>query len=212
MCTTNLPLLSLSYLFTAVAILVDFTCAILPFFLIRKLNMNARRKWSLVAILSVGLCACIFTILRVPYLKHYLIAKDSLYYLSYIILWSMLEEGVGMFAASLPSLRKLFANFYGSWSSSGPNNQSRSIDDSGGTSGTFLNPPNPCVVRGQFSASVSAQRDNWEALDDDHVSIRRGITLQREVCCGGNRKETKIGSPDEQECIETGRGWDATPK
>ncbi|CAK7226480.1 hypothetical protein SBRCBS47491_006246 [Sporothrix bragantina] len=91
----------------------------LPFFLIRKLNMDARRKWSLIVILSVGICACIFNILRVPYLKHYIIPEDSLYFLGYIVLWSMLEEGVGMFAASLPSLRKLFANFYGSFNNPG---------------------------------------------------------------------------------------------
>lgn len=187
-----MPLLVLSYFYTGVAIVVDFTCALLPFFLIRRLNMNARRKWSLVAILSVGLCACIFTILRVPYLKHYVIAKDSLYYLSYIILWSMLEEGVGMFAASLPSLRKLFANFYGSWNNSGPNGgQSRSIHDFGGTSATFLNPPNPCVIQGQFSASVSAQRDNSEALDDEDLNIRHGIIIQRDVHVHTSDAETK---------------------
>ncbi|CAK7242652.1 MAG: hypothetical protein STHCBS139747_004148 [Sporothrix thermara] len=118
-CSSNVPLLDLSYLFTAIAIIADFTCALVPFFLIRGLNMNSRRKWSLVAVLSVGVGAGIFTIVRVPFFKHYLIAEDALYFQGYIAMWSMLEEGVGMFAASLPSIRKLFSNYYGSSNRSG---------------------------------------------------------------------------------------------
>ncbi|CAK7203824.1 hypothetical protein SEUCBS139899_006572, partial [Sporothrix eucalyptigena] len=164
-----------------VAIIVDFTCAILPFFLIRKLNMNARRKWSLMAILSVGICACIFTVLRVPYIKHYMIPQDSLYYLGYLVLYSMLEEGVGMFAASLPSLRKLFASFYRSSSNPGHSGQSQSMQFTGGTSGAPMTHPNPCVIRGQFSASVSAQRDHYEVQEDEDANSRHGIVIQRDV-------------------------------
>ncbi|CAK7231851.1 hypothetical protein SBRCBS47491_008069 [Sporothrix bragantina] len=121
-CSSNVPLLDLSYLFTAIAIVADFTCALVPFFLIRGLNMNPRRKWSLVGVLSVGVGAGIFTIVRVPFFKHYLIAEDALYYQGYIAMWSMLEEGVGMFAASLPSMRKLFSSYYGSSNKSGNGN------------------------------------------------------------------------------------------
>ena len=207
-CGSNVPLLYLSYLFTAIAILSDFTCALAPFFLIRHLNMNSRRKWSLVGILSVGIGAGVFTIVRVPFFKHYLITEDALYYQGYIAMWSMLEEGVGMFAASLPSMRKLFSSYYGS------SNRSRRADEntgpgaatrSGGAKTTLDTPLQnlstlyPATKRGQFSVAVSTGQSNlnnantnvngnrdhtggtWEVLDDSDASSHRGIMIQRDV-------------------------------
>lgn len=171
-CGSNVPLLDLSYLFTAIAIVADFTCALVPFFLIRGLNMNPRRKWSLVAVLSVGVSAGIFTIVRVPFFKHYLIAEDALYYQGYIAMWSMLEEGVGMFAACLPSMRKLFSNYYGSSNKSGHISEADGVITVGGSGGPkktldtplqTLSTLYPASKRGQFSATVSASRtqDHW---------------------------------------------------
>ncbi|CAK7222153.1 hypothetical protein SCUCBS95973_004744 [Sporothrix curviconia] len=184
-CSSNVPLLDLSYMFTAIAIVADFTCALVPFFLIRGLNMNSRRKWSLVGVLSVGVGAGIFTIVRVPFFKHYLIAEDALYYQGYIAMWSMLEEGVGMFAASLPSMRKLFSNYYGSSNKSRSGNLGplpaqgtfggngaprgghggRSASHGGGAyknaidaDATPLNTLHPTAKRGQFSTTVSTSK------------------------------------------------------
>ncbi|OAA66948.1 GPCR, PTH11-type [Niveomyces insectorum RCEF 264] len=217
-CGSNTPLLDLSYLFTAIAIVSDFTCALVPFFLIRGLNMNPRRKWSLVAVLSVGVGAGVFTIVRVPFFKHYLIAEDALYYQGYIAMWSMLEEGVGMFAASLPSMRKLFTNFYGSSNKSGggatggPSHlNSKNLPQTiGGTGGTPLNTLHPQAKRGQFSATVSSAaqgpwvpRSSWEVLDDEDANSRHGIIIQRDVYlqagdAESQRKTTSISGSDEQ--------------
>lgn len=77
-CGSLEPLMKLSYAFTAVAIMSDCICAIIPFFLISKMNMKAKKKWGVIGVLSVGICACIFTMARVPYLKYYLIPEDQL--------------------------------------------------------------------------------------------------------------------------------------
>lgn len=77
-CGSLEPLMKLSYAFTAVAIISDCICAIIPFFLIAKMNMNRRKKWGVICVLSIGICACVFTIARVPYLKYYLIPEDQL--------------------------------------------------------------------------------------------------------------------------------------
>lgn len=180
-CGSNVPLLYLSYLFTAIAIISDFTCALTPFFLIRGLNMNARRKRSLVGILSVGIGAGVFTIVRVPYFKHYLIAENALYYQGYIALWSMLEEGVGMFAASLPSMRKLFSSYYGSSNRSGHISENtggagQTIGGSGGAKATLdtplqnINTLYPADKRGQFSVAVSTAQNVHHSKKNSNVN------------------------------------------
>ncbi|CAK7199502.1 hypothetical protein SEUCBS139899_002182 [Sporothrix eucalyptigena] len=224
-CGSNVPLLDLSYLFTAIAIVADFTCALVPFFLIRGLNMNARRKWSLMAVLSVGVGAGIFTIVRVPFFKHYLIAADALYYQGYIAMWSMLEEGVGAFAASLPSMRKLFSNYYGSSNKSNGNNIPLPAQGTFGGNGASnnsnlkkldadgmpLNTLVPAAKRGQFSATVSAAAGgtwvpggSWEVLDDEDDSSRAGIIIQRDVFLqtgdhASRRNTGSLSGSDEQE-------------
>lgn len=199
-CGSNVPLLDLSYLFTAIAIIADFTCALVPFFLIRGLNMNARRKWSLVGVLSVGVSAGIFTIVRVPFFKHYLIAEDALYYQGYIAMWSMLEEGVGMFAASLPSMRKLFSSYYGSSNKSGHVEDvdgAVTIGGSGGPKKTLDTPLQtlstlyPASKRGQFSATVSASRgqDPWVQKSNGNGNNNNNISHNNSRSHGGGAWE-----------------------
>ncbi|KAJ0106827.1 hypothetical protein J7T55_001351 [Diaporthe amygdali] len=95
----------LSYPFTALTIILDWGCAIIPWLLIRKLQLNRRIKRSLIIVLGLGGTASIGAIARLPYLKYYTIPEDQLF------IWSVFENGLGIIAASLPPIHKLF-KFY----------------------------------------------------------------------------------------------------
>ncbi|KAL1864100.1 hypothetical protein Daus18300_007880 [Diaporthe australafricana] len=139
-CGSLEPLMKLSYAFTAVAIMSDCICAIIPFFFISKMNMKVRKKWGVIGVLSIGICACIFTIARVPYLKYYLIPEDQLYHYGYMCLFTMLEEGVGMIAGCMPSIYKLYSTFYGSLSDSRTTGRVEAAATIGGTPMDSLTP------------------------------------------------------------------------
>lgn len=68
----------LSYPFTALTIVLDWGCAIIPWLLIRKLQLNQRIKRSLIIVLGLGGIASIGAIARLPYLKYYTIPEDQL--------------------------------------------------------------------------------------------------------------------------------------
>lgn len=68
----------LSYPFTALTIILDWGCAIIPWLLIRKLQLNKRIKRSLILVLGLGGTASIGAIARLPYLKYYTIPEDQL--------------------------------------------------------------------------------------------------------------------------------------
>ncbi|EEU39818.1 uncharacterized protein NECHADRAFT_5404, partial [Fusarium vanettenii 77-13-4] len=102
----------IGYVWTAVGIVTDWCCAILPYFVVRKLQMNRRSKRIVMLILDLGALASTATIVRAPYLQYYLATKDKLYWNGHISLWCQLESGIAIIAASLPSLRKMFARYF----------------------------------------------------------------------------------------------------
>ena len=68
----------IGYVWTAVGIVTDWCCAILPYFVVRKLQMNRRSKRIVMLILGLGALASTATIVRAPYLQYYLATKDKL--------------------------------------------------------------------------------------------------------------------------------------
>lgn len=68
----------LSYPFTALTIILHWGCAIIPWLLIRKLQLKHRTKMSLAIVLGLGGIASIGARARLPYLKYYTILEDQL--------------------------------------------------------------------------------------------------------------------------------------
>ncbi|KAK2001709.1 integral membrane protein [Colletotrichum falcatum] len=104
-----------AYAGTVVLALVDWTCAITPFFLIQGLQMPKRRKISLQLILSLGIIGSAAGLVRLGYYYSYdtkTYPNDSLYNWGQSVLWTILEGGLGVISCSLPPLRKLFSTFY----------------------------------------------------------------------------------------------------
>ncbi|OTA53282.1 hypothetical protein K449DRAFT_440123 [Hypoxylon sp. EC38] len=111
-CPVHTVMAYLSYIFTAFTVILDWACAVIPYLLLKDLEMKRRIKISLIVVLAFGSLAGICAIIRLPYLKYYLIEEDQLYYFANIVMWSNIETAIGIIAAALPPLRKLF-RYYG---------------------------------------------------------------------------------------------------
>ncbi|KAH8900722.1 hypothetical protein GQ53DRAFT_863358 [Thozetella sp. PMI_491] len=105
----------ISYAGSVVLAMVDWTCAITPFFILEGLQMPLRRKRSVQIILGLGIFGSAAGLVRMGYYHTYdteAYPHESLYNWGHTILWSVLEAGLGVIACSLPPLRKLFKRFY----------------------------------------------------------------------------------------------------
>ncbi|KAN0103419.1 GPCR, PTH11-type [Hyaloscypha variabilis] len=111
-CGDFMTVVKIGYAWTAVGIFTDWAYAIIPYLIVRKLQMSARNKTTVMVILGLAAVASTATIVRAPYLQYYLVTKDRLYWNGYISLWCQLESGIGLIAACLPALRKLFTRYF----------------------------------------------------------------------------------------------------
>lgn len=100
-----------AYAYSAVTCVGDWVYAILPFFIVWKLQMNARSKMLVALILAMGAIASTATIIRIPYVHTLSDQTDFLYATTDVAIWSCVETGLGIAAACCATLRPLFRSF-----------------------------------------------------------------------------------------------------
>ncbi|KAL6895422.1 hypothetical protein HDV57DRAFT_8797 [Trichoderma longibrachiatum] len=170
----------ISYAGSVVLAIVDWTCAITPFFMLRSLQMPKRRKISVQIILGLGIFGSAAGLVRLGYYHAYDTVKyphQSLYNWGSTILWSVLEAGLGIISCSLPPLRRLFRKFYqGSSGQSGMRSGPATVDG-----GTQLN-----SISGKLNAGLTSisrkEGSNWDRLDDGQsTSSQQHIVKSTEV-------------------------------
>ncbi|EXL64396.1 hypothetical protein FOPG_19339 [Fusarium oxysporum f. sp. conglutinans race 2 54008] len=154
-------LMSSAYVVSISAVITDWTCAILPVFMLYKSKMRRATKVSISIILGLAALASLCTIIRLPYLKAFSQSHDYLYNVGHIILWSTVESGIGIVAGSLPSLRKLVSSrfHFNSSMGSSPANTTPFT----GISRAVITPQSVSAIRRNHRGEGG---DNWEQLDD----------------------------------------------
>ncbi|KAJ0376859.1 hypothetical protein COL26b_004912 [Colletotrichum chrysophilum] len=183
-CQKVISLQTVSYIVSAIQMITDWTCAIIPFFIVAGLQMSQRKKVSVCAILGLGLFASIATVIRMPYLKYYDTAKyptEIGYHLGVISITSNLECALGIIGCSLPPLRKLFKFYYGS-------SHDGNYKVSGGSE-NVLGSAGPAIKLGSLSDHdrtyhASARRTGTRDLetdDDRDDSSHKGIIRKTDV-------------------------------
>ncbi|PQE08771.1 cation-transporting atpase 4 protein [Rutstroemia sp. NJR-2017a BVV2] len=135
-CSTVQAILVLSYVFSAMNIITDWSTAILPAFIVWDLKLSPRIKTAITFLLGMGILASIATIVRMKYFPEYKATVDYLYGVAPIVWWSTIEIGLGISAASLSALRPLLRFVFGSSNAlSGPSEG--------------VSPPDPQTSRGK---------------------------------------------------------------
>ncbi|KAJ5975259.1 hypothetical protein N7481_008966 [Penicillium waksmanii] len=109
-CMSKNDLVKVAYVYSCLTIVCDLTLAILPIFLIWRLQMSYWTKVAVAGVLSVGAIASVAVIVRLPFLRFY--ADTNFLHSTYqIAIWSVIETGLGITASSLFTLRPLFRWF-----------------------------------------------------------------------------------------------------
>ncbi|PWY71155.1 integral membrane protein [Aspergillus eucalypticola CBS 122712] len=105
-CVKTELVIALTWAYSAVAACCDLAVGIVPYFIVRKLNMPWRRKVAAIGICSIGCIACCAVIVRIPYVPTFA-DPDFLYATYEVAVWSNVEVGLGIFAGSLATLHPL---------------------------------------------------------------------------------------------------------
>jgi hypothetical protein len=107
-----------TYTHAVVASTSDWTFGILPAFIISGLKMNMRTKASVFLLLCLANVGSIATLIRFKAIHQITQSEDFLIATVDLALWSSVEVGIAITAASIATYRPLFRTFFSSGNSS----------------------------------------------------------------------------------------------
>lgn len=100
-------IIALTYLYSSLNIICDFTFALLPIVIVQGLNMNRKLKIAIIPLLSMGCIASSAVVVRLAYVERFR-SSEFLYQTTDIAIWSTVEAGLAVTAGSLACIRPLF--------------------------------------------------------------------------------------------------------
>jgi hypothetical protein len=106
-----------TYAHAVVASIGDWTFGILPAFIVSGLKMNLRTKVSVFLLLCLANIGSIATLIRFKAIHQITTSKDFLFATVDLVLWSSVEVGIAIIAASIATYRPLFRTFFSTGSS-----------------------------------------------------------------------------------------------
>ncbi|KAJ4265042.1 hypothetical protein NW762_005285 [Fusarium torreyae] len=176
-----------AYFISACGILTDFALAVLPAFMLWKIQLRRSIKISVAVILGFAAFASCATIVRLRYLLALLDSQNFLRDSSKIAIWTVLELAIGLFAGSLPALRPIL-RYLPFLSHQETEDTSQKYKNSGGShvkmntfeTGTFSQ-----AVHKPKAENIMEDGDSQELILDPQdkprkVEIRKDISVQVE--------------------------------
>ncbi|KAK2007261.1 hypothetical protein LZ32DRAFT_632413 [Colletotrichum eremochloae] len=118
-CFNNNVILAMTYTASIINCLADWAFGILPLFILWSLSLPKQTRLLAFSILSFAAIGSIATIIRLVYIPTLLDGDDFLWSTTDLVLWSTVEPGIGITAASIATLRPLW-RLMGSRSGSSP--------------------------------------------------------------------------------------------
>ncbi|KAK5062888.1 hypothetical protein LTR84_004963 [Exophiala bonariae] len=164
-------IIGLTYFYSVVNAICDFTFGILPIFLVWNLQMDRRVKIVLIPILGMGCVAAIAVLVRMAYVRDFA-NPDFLWATVNIALWSDIELGLAITAGSLACLRPLYhvvAVKLGLTTSKTSRDANQDYQKSGGRK-----TPN---ISGPFNLVSFNKADTWRLSGHDNSDTFRPIGL-----------------------------------
>ncbi|KAI5272442.1 hypothetical protein E4T47_04286 [Aureobasidium subglaciale] len=104
-CLPGAVVLTVGYAFACITIITDFACAIIPGIILWQTVMSTRNMCMAWVILGLGVLAAAMTICRLPYIAYWTHDTNQSYGLGRILLFELLECGLGIFASCAPALK-----------------------------------------------------------------------------------------------------------
>ncbi|TEY75041.1 hypothetical protein BOTCAL_0066g00180 [Botryotinia calthae] len=105
-----------TYLHSIISAGSDWTLALMPIIMLWNLQMPTGIRYLVGGIVACGAIASTATIIRIPTVSSILVTEDFLFKSTPLAVWSTVEPGISIFAASLatlrPLLRRIFPNHF----------------------------------------------------------------------------------------------------
>jgi hypothetical protein len=101
-----------TYAHAVVASIGDWTYGILPAFIVSGLKMNLRTKASVFLLLCFANIGSIATLIRFKAIHQITLSHDFLFATVDLVIWSSVEVGIAITAASMATYRPLFRTFF----------------------------------------------------------------------------------------------------
>merc|ERR1712093_35504 len=108
-CLPGAVVLTVGYAFACTTIFADFACAIIPGIILWQTVMSTRNMVMAWFILGLGVLAAAMTICRLPYTAYWTHETNMSYGLGRVLLFELLECGIGIFASCAPALKPWFS-------------------------------------------------------------------------------------------------------
>lgn len=198
-CADGAIITKISYLISALAVVTDWGCAIIPTIIVWGLQMKTKMKISISVILAIGAIASAATIVRLPFLSLYNATENYLHGLAHIMLWSNIECGIGIIAGSLPSLKALL-NFWLGRTTDRDNSYGHQGASSGlqtiGGSGAPRRGATGHKSANQTTCEADTVNGEWIQLQDSEsqkhiITTTHDITVQYEPKSGSRSDSTE---------------------
>ncbi|KAF2786271.1 hypothetical protein K505DRAFT_380377, partial [Melanomma pulvis-pyrius CBS 109.77] len=106
-CVNVYVIIGLTYFYSVINAICDFTFGLMPVWLVWGLNMRRSEKLALIPIMSMACVASTAVVVRMAYVMDFR-SSEFLYDTVDIAIWSDTEQGLAITAASLATLRPLY--------------------------------------------------------------------------------------------------------
>ncbi|KAF2734995.1 hypothetical protein EJ04DRAFT_601935 [Polyplosphaeria fusca] len=184
-------IIALTFLYSAISAICDFTFGILPIFLVWGLNMSRRMKLMLIPLLSMACIASTAVVVRMAFVTRFR-SKDFLWDTVDIAIWSDIEQGLAVTAGSLATLRPLYrevAQRLG-WSHAGTNEK-----PSARTPGYARRPDqsNGQKRSGPFSLVTFTKKSRNSSDDEYNLGDTKPIQLRDDLLAEGQLGKADAG-------------------
>ncbi|EME87043.1 uncharacterized protein MYCFIDRAFT_110806, partial [Pseudocercospora fijiensis CIRAD86] len=111
-CLPSTQLADIYYADTAVNIITDWFCALIPIPLLWDLKLNTNSKISVGFLLSLGVLASLSACIRLKYTVNLNSSDDYLFSVADVLIWGFAENGVGFIVGCISTLRPLFRKMF----------------------------------------------------------------------------------------------------
>lgn len=106
-CASGDSFVAAAYSISVMTIVSDWLYSIMPIFMIWNVKMSTQKKMTVAFVLSLGVFASVATLIRLKYLIELGDYSDNLYTANDAMVWTLIEPGIAIVAASLVTIRPL---------------------------------------------------------------------------------------------------------
>ena len=92
--------------------ITDLLCVVLPFPIIWNLNVAERTKLSLLGVMCLGIFVVICPIIELSKVQEFANRNDVLYSITPLASWTIVERGLAIVAACIPTTRSLWVRIF----------------------------------------------------------------------------------------------------